>query len=79
MIIEAITAAFDAIKQIFSTVETNKNEQAHTVIIKDRSNYHKAIDYAEKIIFIVDKYDTMLSQKDQKQYKWLREKFFKYN
>lgn len=75
MITEAIKAIFDAINSGFTTVNTCKEHQAETDVIKTKKKKSKAIEYAEKIIFLAD--ETEL--KDNRTYKRYRKLFFKYN
>lgn len=76
-----------AIKEIFSYKDTQKERQSEEVIIKDSKNLQKAVNYAEQIIFLVDRFFfadltkvKMLEVNDfEREYFKLRKKFFKYN
>lgn len=71
-----LTAFFTALSEFFKSVTTCKEQQSETVVIKESKNSHKAINYAEKIIFYIEeKFDLS----EDKQYQRLRRLFFKYN
>lgn len=73
--ITAITALFVAIGKGLDTANSYKERQSETDVLKDKKKKAKAIEYAEKIIFLADK--TELA--DSKEYKRLRKLFFKNN
>ena len=74
-ITEAIAKVGDAVKGIFDYVKETKTKQSETQIIKDKKRLKVATNVAEKIFKITDQYIDMLSEKHQKEYKKLREKF----
>ena len=74
--IESITAIFTAISEGFKSFTTTKEHQSETDVLKSLKKKNKAIEYAEKIIFLVDEYDELASTK---KYQRLRKQFFKYN
>lgn len=66
--------------QFFSYEQTSVEHQSETHTIKNSKNAKKAIDYAEKIIFLCDDEIRKFSdQKTQKKYEKYRKCFFKYN
>lgn len=74
-ITEAIVKVGDAVKGIFDYVKETKTKQSETQIIKDKKRLKVATNVAEKIFKITDQYIDMLSEKHQKEYEKLREKF----
>lgn len=86
-IIETIKEIASAIKEAFSYGNTKTSRQSETVVIKNTKNLRKANDYAEQIIFLVDRFFfsdiSKLEPIDldhfQHEYFKLRKKFFKYN
>ena len=74
-ITEAIAKVGDAVKGIFDYVKETKTKQSETQIIKDKKRLKVATNVAEKIFQITDQYIDMLSEKHQKEYEKLREKF----
>lgn len=72
----AITAFFTALSEYFKSVTVAKEHQSETRVIRNSKNDNKALNYAEKLIFHIDKnYDVDQDETYQKY----REKFFKYN
>ena len=61
----------------FKTVQT-ENIQS-TEIIKDKRDYKKASDIAEKIVSIAHKYKKYMTFADRLRFSHLCESFFKYN
>ncbi len=80
----SVAEAIEEVSKIFSSFfnyETvAKEKQAETTVIKGGKNKAKAVEYAEKIIFLVDDLvEKKAEEKTQKKYKKLRKNFFKYN
>jgi len=66
--------------EFFSYEQTSVEHQSETHTIKTAKNTKKAIDYAEKIIFLCDEEIKKYSdEKTQKKYQKFRKCFFKYN
>ena len=61
---------------MFKSITTHTQHQSENTILKDLKRKNLAIDYAEKLIFLADKEETLASDKI---YKFYRRKFFKYN
>lgn len=72
----AITAFFTALSEGFKSITTCKENQSETAVIKDNKHTNKAINYAEKIIFYIEK---QFDLSNDKTYQRLRKNFFKYN
>ena len=72
----SISAFFIAISEGFKSFTTTKEHQSETGALKSLKKKTKAIEYAEKIIFLVDNYEELASTK---KYQKLRNQFFKYN
>ena len=73
--ITAITACFDSISNAFKCFTTSKERQSETEVVKVKKRKDKAINIAEKIIFLADQ----TSLKDNRRYRAYRKLFFKYN
>ena len=75
--------AIAEISKIFSSFfnyeQTATERQSETYTIKSSKKSDKAIDIAEKIIFLADEEIKHSDQKTQKKYEKLRKQFFKYN
>ena len=75
--------AIAEISKIFSSFfnyeQTVTERQSETYTIKSSKKSDKAIDIAEKIIFLADEEIKHSDQKTQKKYEKLRKQFFKYN
>ena len=75
--------AIAEISKIFSSFfnyeQTATERQSETYTIKGSKKSDKAIDIAEKIIFLADEEIKHSDQKTQKKYEKLRKQFFKYN
>ena len=74
--LSSITALFTAIAEGFKSFAITKEHQSETDVLKSLKHKTKAIEYAEKIIFLVDNYEELASTK---KYQKLRKQFFKYN
>lgn len=70
-----ITAFFTAISEACKSFTTSKERQSETDVLKTKKKKSKAVEYAEKIIFMADKTEL----KDSRTYKHYRKLFFKYN
>lgn len=73
---QTATALFQALAEGFKTWTSSKETMSESTALKELKNKRKAIDYAEKIIFLVDKNEAFANNKD---YLKLRKNFFKYN
>lgn len=71
-----ITAFFTALGEGFKSLTSCKERQSETAVIKDRKSLEKAVNYAEKLIFYLDKNYAVTNDK---QYQYLKKKFFRYN
>lgn len=74
-----VTAICDFLKSVFNYADTAKEKQSETEIIKDKRDYKKATDVAERIIEIADKYLSKMNKDDLKEYQRLCKRFRKYN
>ena len=74
----AIAAVGNAFGKMFDVFKTNKELQAETELLNENKTYEKAIDYAEKIIDMVELSNGYFTEKDLKQFKEFKEKFDKY-
>ena len=80
MFSQMIAEIAKVLSQFFAYEQTSVEHQSETHSIKDSKNSKKAIDYAEKIIFLCDKeIEEHSDNKTQKKYQKLRRCFFKYN
>jgi len=80
MFTQMIAEIAKVFSEFFSYEQTSVEHQSETHTIKTAKNTKKAIDYAEKIIFLCDEEIRKYSdEKTQKKYKKLRKCFFKYN
>lgn len=73
--ITAITACFNSISNAFKCFTASKERQSETEVVKVKKRKDKAINIAEKIIFLADQ----TSLKDNRRYRSYRKLFFKYN
>ena len=73
-ILEAVT---DALKSVFDFASTAKEHQSETEIIKEKRDLEDAVNTAEEIIELFNKYQTYLTDDDWKSYKKLVKKFNK--
>jgi len=71
----SITAFFTAMAEGFKSLTCSKERQSETLVIKRTNKTQKALDTAEKIIFMADSTEL----KESKQYQRLRKTFFKNN
>lgn len=86
-ITEAIKEIAATIKEAFSYGTARTERQSEITVINNSKNAQKAINYAEQIIFLVDRFffaDTVKTEQlevhdFEKEYFRLRKKFFKYN
>lgn len=76
---KALQALFDMIKQLAFTKNTAIEHQSEKQVIKDKGNYKKATNIAEKIIIISNKYVDTFLEKDKKTFEKLVNKFNRYN
>lgn len=72
----AITAFFTALSEYFKSSTVSKERQSETTVIRDNKKDNKALNWAEKLIFYVDRNYDVAEDKDYQKY---RSKFFKYN
>lgn len=71
------TAFFTAIAEACKSLTTFKKRQSETDVIKTKKKKSKAVEIGEQIIFFIeDRYPEILEDKD---YKKLKKKFFRYN
>lgn len=75
--LKAFEAALDALKSVFDFASTAKEHQSETEIIKEKRDLEDAVNMAEEIIELFDKYQTYLSDDDWKSFKKLVKKFNK--
>lgn len=68
-------AVGDATKSIFNYFSTAKVKQSETEIIKEKRDYKKATNIAEKIFEITDNYLDYFSLANKLKYKRLMSKF----
>ena len=73
----AVEAVSNAIKSVFDFASTAKENQSETEIIKEKRDLESAVNTAEEIIELFDKYQTYLSDDDWKSFKKLVKKFNK--
>lgn len=73
----AVEAVSNAIKSVFDFASTAKENQSETEIIKEKRDLEDAVNTAEEIIELFDKYQTYLSDDDWKSFKKLVKKFNK--
>ena len=78
-ILNAIQCFFDMGKELAQTQKTIIEHQAEKDIIKDKHNYKKATDIAEKIIIITQKYQQWMKPIDKRMLDKLIGQFNKYN
>lgn len=71
----SFTALFTAIAESFKSLGIIKEHQSESNALSTLKRKTKAVEYAEKIIFLVDKTDFV----SDKTYQKLRKNFFKYN
>lgn len=76
-ITSAIKAAGDGLKGIFDFASTAKEHQSETEIIKEKRDLEDAVNTAEEIIELFNKYQFHLSDDDWKSFKKLVKKFNK--
>ena len=76
---KAVQAIFDAINKIFDFGKTSVEHQSEKQVIKDKKNYKKATNIAEKIIILSNKYVDTFLEKDRKTFEKLVNQFYKYN
>ena len=72
----SLSSIFTAISDGFKSFTTAKEHQSETDVLKSLKSKKKAVEYAEKIIFVVDKCNELSCSKD---YQKLRKQFFRYN
>ena len=75
--LKALESALDALKSVFDFASTAKEHQSETEIIKEKRDLEDAVNTAEEIIELFDKYQTYLSDDDWKSFKKLVKKFNK--
>ncbi len=73
----AVEAVSNAIKSVFDYAGKAKERQSETEIIKEKRDLEDAVNTAEEIIELFDKYQTYLSDDDWKSFKKLVKKFNK--
>lgn len=73
----AVEAASNAIKSVFDFASTAKENQSETEIIKEKRDLEDAVNTAEEIIELFNKYQFHLSDDDWKSFKRLVKKFNK--
>ena len=78
-IAKAIESLGKAVDSGFSFAEKSKETQSETEIIKINKRYVKAINAAERLILLTYRYYNSLSEKDQREYNDLIERFIRYN
>lgn len=76
---KAIEAFCEMVKQGFSYGMVSIVGRPNKEIVKDKKQYKKGIDFAEKIIDITDKYEQLFNKEDLKKYRTYKTKFRKYN
>ena len=75
--LKAFETALDALKSVFDYAGTAKEHQSETEIIKEKRDLESAVNTAEEIIELFNKYQFHLSDDDWKKYKRLVKKFNK--
>lgn len=75
--LKAFETALDALKSVFDFASTAKEHQSETEIIKEKRDLESAVNTAEEIIELFNKYQFHLSDDDWKSYKKLVKKFNK--
>lgn len=75
MITTVSKAVGDITKSIFNYFNTVKKQQSETEIIKEKRDYKKATDIAEKIFEITDMYIDEFSNRHKRKYKQLISQF----
>lgn len=71
-----ISSIFTAIAKACESFTKAKEHQSETDVLKTKTKKSKAVEYAEKIIFIADSYPEVAKNNNYKRYRKL---FFKYN
>lgn len=74
---KAVEAISNTVKSCFDFASTAKERQSETEIIKKKRNLEEAVNIAEEILEITDRYDVHFSDDDWKRYKKLKKKFNK--
>lgn len=75
--LKAFETALDALKSVFDYAGTEKEHQSETEIIKEKRDLEDAVNTAEEIIELFNKYQTYLTDDDWKSFKKLVKKFNK--
>ena len=75
--LKAFETALDALKSVFDFASTAKEHQSEPEIIKEKRDLESAVNTAEEIIELFNKYQFHLSDDDWKSYKRLVKKFNK--
>lgn len=74
----AIAAVGNAFGKMFDVFKTNKEHQAETELLNENKTYEKAIDYAEKIIDMVELSNGYFTESNLRDFRNLKRKFDKY-
>lgn len=67
------------LKSVFNYADTAKEKQSETEIIKDKRDYKKATDVAERVFEVTDRYRSKMTKYDAWKYERLCRLFQKYN
>lgn len=75
--LKTFETALDSLKSVFDYAGTAKEHQSETEIIKEKRDLESAVNTAEEIIELFNKYQFHLSDDDWKSFKRLVKKFNK--
>ena len=79
MISTVITALGNLLSKFFDWKKSETEHKLETDIISDKKDYKKAVDIAEKIIDIAEKYKQEMSMAHRLKFSHLVQDFKKYN
>lgn len=74
-----VKAVFDFLKSVFNYADTAKEKQSESEVIKDKRDYKKATDVAERVFEVADRYRSKMTKYDSWKYERLCRLFKKYN
>ena len=77
--LKLIQSFFNMGEKIADTQKTIVEHQSEKEVIKDKHSYKKAINIAERIIMITQKYQQWMKPRDKQMLAKLIEQFNKYN
>lgn len=74
-----VKAVCDFLKSVFNYAGTAKEKQSESEVIKDKRDYKKATDVAERVFEVADRYRSKMTKYDSWKYERLCRLFKKYN